>query len=122
MSKKKKAIIFTFIGGVVIAAFIVFLNIPSTVLEYKSSDGNIVVTIVEPKTFAPIPSRSQDYTLIVKQKKSIFRKDKLKKDFTFYADCSGISEEFVNVEWNDNSVIITIDSEEMNKKTFEATW
>lgn len=122
MGYKRKTIIFTSIVAVVMAVLIVFLNTPTKVLEYKSSDGDIVVTIVTSKTFAPTPSRVQDYTLIVKQKESIFSKVILKRDFTFHADCSGIGKEFVNVEWNDNSVIITIDSEEMNKKSFEAAW
>ena len=124
MSKKIKAIIFTSIGAVVIivVAFVVFLNVPTTVLKYKSNDENIVVSIIESKDFDFAPSRSQDYTLLVKQKKSIGSKVLLKRDFTFYADCSAISEVFVDVELKDNKVVITIDSDEMNAKTFEATW
>ena len=122
MSKKIIAFIFASIGALVIVAFVIYHNVSATVLKYRSSDGNIVVSIIESKGFDFAPARNQDYTLIVKQDKSIGSKVLLKKDFMFYADCSGITEEFVDVEWKDNSVVITIDSQEMNRKKFEATW
>ena len=122
MSKKIIAILSASIGALVIVALAVFLNVPATVLKYRSSDGNIVVSIIESKGFDFAPARNQDYTLIVKQNKNTVGKVLLKKNFTFYADCSGIAEENVDVEWKDNSVVITIDSKEMNKKSFEATW
>lgn len=118
---KKNALI---IGGIITLIVIVltYLVFSRTVLKYKSDDGKVIVLITQSKEFRPAPLRNQDYTLIVKKKEGILSKTLLKEDFSFHADCSGIASCFVNVEWNNNSVTITIDSEEMNKKEFEVSW
>ena len=118
--KKKTLIIVSIITLIVIV--LAFFVVPKTVLKYKSDDGTVIILITQSREFKPVPLRNQDYTLIVKKKDGIFSKTLLKEDFSFYADCSSIASCFVNIDWYDNSVTITIDSEEMNKKELVVSW
>lgn len=124
MSRKRKIIIIAIsILFILIILAAVYFSLPRTVLKYSSDDGNIIVTITQPKEFSPVPSRSHDYTLSVKKKGGIFSDVILERDFTLNADGSGIDDSFVDIRWDSNSVFITIDSHEVNgKKTFEAAW
>lgn len=118
MTRRKKTALIIVSIITLIVIVLTFFIIPRTVLKYKSDDGKVIVLITQSKEFRPVPLRHQDYTLIVKKKEGIVSKTLLKEDFSFYADCSSIASCFVNVEWHNNSVTITIDSEEMNAKFF----
>lgn len=118
--RKRKIITFSCAILVVIVAAlaIVFINKYKIVYKEKSVNGNIEVVIQTSDIFRPATMGGQEYTLIVYQDSVLFRKKLLDKTFWFINDGAPLVEGNIDVEWFDNSVKITINSDEGNPKVF----
>ena len=87
-----------------------------TVLKIKSEDGKYIISIFESGkvAYSMAPVKYHEYTLIVKKRWFIFSYEVDRKEFSFYADASGIDNSCINIEWDEDYAIVIIDSPEMD--------
>lgn len=123
MTKKKKI---ACIAGVCIAIIsiviiILFFLIPKKLMEFRSDDGSIKVTISEYRELGPFANAVGDYNITIKKKGSAFDKTLLDEDFTFSSFKLGhFDEDYVNIQWYSDHVVVTIDTTKGHKKSYVA--
>lgn len=90
---------------------------PQTVYKEVSDNGNFVVEIQTSDFLQAASMGGREYTLIVYEK-NLLKKQIFSETFWFNNDGSPITDNDINIDWNSESINITIDSEEMNAKSY----
>ena len=93
----------------------------STRKVYTYSTDGIKVTVTGERniSFSPVPERSHDYTIKIKEDDFPFDRKLLERNFSVYIDGAGLDSSLVDVSIEADTVVVTI-SGENDKKTFTA--
>ncbi len=119
MSKKKKGVLlFVFILVLITLTVIILFIFPKTL--YREVSNNDIYEIVIQSSHIPQTANmgGREYTLNVFEKKGFLKEKIFSETFWFNNDGSSIADNNISVNWNTGNVIITIDSEEMNAKSY----
>lgn len=99
---------------IIIISTIVFINYKLTVYEEKSDDGKegvaIQTSLVE-HIFQPGTMGGNEYSILIYQNDTLFKKRLFSRDFYFIDDGATLKENNVYTEWSDRAVKITIKGE-----------
>ena len=116
MSKRRKRAVLIISIFIVIILFLSLAS-PQTVYKEVSDNGNFVVEIQTSDFLQAASMGGREYTLIINKKK-LLKKQIFSETFWFNNDGSPITDNDINIDWNSESINITIDSEEMNAKSY----
>ncbi len=119
MSKRKKIALLV-ISIFILAALIWILLItsPEVVYRERSGNGGFEVVIQSSDFLQTASMGGREYALQVYEKNGILNKKIFSDKIWFQNDGSPISDNNICVDWNREYVTITIDSDEMNAKSY----
>lgn len=123
MTKSKRIIVAVVLVILLITlAVIIVANHYRIVFEESSANSDVSVRIETSDFFQPSGMGGKEYRIIVHEDKGVFRDVLLSDTFWFVNDGAGLTDNNISVEWFDDYVKITIDSEEMNAVVYTCTF
>ncbi len=115
MTKSKKTIVAVVLVILFISLVVIIVaNYYRNIFEESSANSDVSVRIETSGIFQPASMGGKEYRIIVCEGKGIFRDVLLSDTFWFVNDGAGLADNNISVEWFDDYVKITIDSDEMN--------
>ncbi len=115
MTKSKKIIVAIVLLILFMTLVVIIVeNHYRNIFEESSANSNISVRIETSGFFQPAGMGGKEYRIIVCEDKGVFRDVLLSDTFWFVNDGAMLADNNISVEWFDDYVKITIDSDEMN--------
>lgn len=123
MTKLKKTIVAVVLVILIITLIVIIAaNHYKNIFEESSANSDISVCIETSGFFQPASMGGKEYRIIVCENKGLFREVLLSDTFWFVNDGAVLADDNVSVEWFDDYVKITIDSDEMNAVVYTCTF